>query len=97
MDISTMLEARELTALIEGAEDEGVVDAHALEAVALELELDDEELAALRAELETRGVEAFGGKLVVKAFDAGQFLDIDQRQFLHPFRYHHFQAKARLM
>ena len=52
-----MLEARELTALIEGAEDEGVVDAHALEAVALELELDDEELAAVRAELESRGVE----------------------------------------
>ena len=52
-----MLETRELTALIEGAEDEGVVDAHALEAVALELELEDEELAALRAELESRGVE----------------------------------------
>jgi RNA polymerase primary sigma factor len=52
-----MLEHRELTAVIEAAEDEGVVDAHALEAVALELELDDEELAALRAELEARGVE----------------------------------------
>jgi RNA polymerase primary sigma factor len=52
-----MLEHRELTALIEGAEDEGVVDAHAIEAVALELELDDEDLAALRTELEARGIE----------------------------------------
>jgi RNA polymerase primary sigma factor len=57
MNISTMLEHRELTALIEGAEDEGVLDARALEAVALELELDEEELAAVRAELEARGVE----------------------------------------
>jgi RNA polymerase primary sigma factor len=57
MNISTMLESRELTALIEGAEDEGVVDARALEAVALELELDEDELAAVRTELEARGVE----------------------------------------
>jgi RNA polymerase primary sigma factor len=68
MDISTMLEARELTALIEGAEDEGVVDAHALEAVALELELDDDELAAVRAELEARGVEI----VAAVADDAGE-------------------------
>jgi RNA polymerase primary sigma factor len=57
MNISTMLDNRELTALMEGAEDEGVLDARALEAVALELELDEEELAAVRAELEARGVE----------------------------------------
>jgi RNA polymerase primary sigma factor len=46
-----------LTAFVEDAEEHGVVDVVALDSVAAELDLDDEELAALRSELETRGVE----------------------------------------
>jgi RNA polymerase primary sigma factor len=56
MNISNMLDT-ELTALIEDAEIDGVLDAHALEAAAIEHDLDDDELAALRGELEARGVE----------------------------------------
>jgi RNA polymerase primary sigma factor len=43
--------------LVEDAESEGVADARALESIATELELDDDELATLRSELESRGVE----------------------------------------
>ena len=52
-----MLENRELTAFVDDAEDEGAVDALALDRLAAELDLDEDELAALRAELEARGVE----------------------------------------
>ncbi len=52
-----MTEKHEVVTFIEGAEDEGVVDEHALAAVATELELEDDELAGVRAELEARGVE----------------------------------------
>jgi RNA polymerase primary sigma factor len=47
----------EVTAFIEEAEELGVVDALALDSVVAELDLDDDELDALRSELETRGVE----------------------------------------
>jgi RNA polymerase primary sigma factor len=47
----------DVTAFLERAEAEGAVEEAALEAVALEHDLDDEEIAALRAELEARGVE----------------------------------------
>ncbi len=52
-----MLDNAELTALIEDAESEGVLDSRALEATASELDLDEDELAALRGELEARGIE----------------------------------------
>jgi RNA polymerase primary sigma factor len=52
-----VLENTELHALVEDAESDGVLDAHVLEAAVLEHELDEEELAALRGELEARGVE----------------------------------------
>ena len=47
----------ELTTFIDTAEERGVVGIADLESVAAEHDLDDEELTALRAELETRGVE----------------------------------------
>ena len=47
----------ELNVFVDTAEERGVVDATTLESVATEHDLDDEELTALRAELETRGVE----------------------------------------
>jgi RNA polymerase primary sigma factor len=57
----TIFDTIELTSFIDEAESEGVVDAASLEAKALELELDDEELALLRTELESRDVEVVGG------------------------------------
>jgi len=52
-----MLENQEVAAFIEDVEEEGVVDVLALESLAAELDLDDEELATFRAELLSRGVE----------------------------------------
>jgi RNA polymerase primary sigma factor len=54
--ISTIFD-NDVTAFIHEAEDDGVLGERVLEAKAAELELDDEELASLRAELEARGVE----------------------------------------
>jgi RNA polymerase primary sigma factor len=61
-DISTIIDTNELTSFIEDAENDGELDAVELEAKAVELDLDDDELALLRSELESRGVEiaAFG-------------------------------------
>jgi RNA polymerase primary sigma factor len=56
MDINVFLND-ELTALVEDAEEQGVVDAVVLDSVATELDLDENELAGLRGELEARGVE----------------------------------------
>jgi RNA polymerase primary sigma factor len=47
----------ELTAFVDHADENGVVDVVELDSVAAELDLDDDELAALRRELESRGVE----------------------------------------
>ena len=55
--IDTILERQGLEAFIEEVEDDGVVDAAVLEAKALELDLDEEELTFVRTELEARGVE----------------------------------------
>jgi RNA polymerase primary sigma factor len=55
--INTFIAENDLTTFVEDAELEGVVDAVALEAVALEHDLDDDEVIGLRAELEARGVE----------------------------------------
>ena len=46
-----------IQAVLEGAEERGTIEETLLEALALEHELEDEELAALRAELEEREVE----------------------------------------
>ena len=54
--ISTIFD-NELAAFINDAEDDGGLDEPVLEAKAVELDLDDEELAALRSELDVRGVE----------------------------------------
>ena len=55
--IDTIFETTELTGFIEDAESDGVVELSALETKALELDLDEEELALVRSELESRGVE----------------------------------------
>jgi RNA polymerase primary sigma factor len=55
--IDTILDTKNLTSFLDEVEDEGVVDAGTLETKALDLELDEEELALLRGELEARGVE----------------------------------------
>jgi len=60
-EIDTILESKELKTLIEDAESDGVVEARLLEVAAAELDLDEDELALLRAELETRGVEISTG------------------------------------
>jgi RNA polymerase primary sigma factor len=51
-----VLSKQDLRILVEQAEEDGAVEEAALEAVAFEHDLDDDELAALRAELESRGV-----------------------------------------
>ncbi len=48
---------REIRTFVDAAEDRGMIDRSELEAFALEHELEDDELLALRAELEERGVE----------------------------------------
>jgi RNA polymerase primary sigma factor len=55
--ISTIFEDNAVATFIQEAEDDGVLDERVLDAKAAELELDDEELAWLRSELEVRGVE----------------------------------------
>ena len=44
---------------LEEAEERGVIDESALEALALEHDLDEEEVTALRAELDSREVDVF--------------------------------------
>jgi RNA polymerase primary sigma factor len=51
----------ELTAFLDEAEEQGLVTAAGLEAFALEHDLDEDELAALRAELESRSVQIEDG------------------------------------
>src|SRR5262249_10151517 len=56
-EIDTIFDTQELTSFIEEAEADGVIDASALVTQALEFDLDDEDLALLRAALESRGIE----------------------------------------
>ena len=56
-EISTIFDTKELIDLIEDAEADGVLEAAALAAKAAELDLDEEDVARLRSELEERGVE----------------------------------------
>ncbi len=55
--MNALLATRDLTVFIEDAEERGAIAEEALEALAFEHDLDDEELAAVRAELESREVE----------------------------------------
>ena len=55
-----MLENPEVTVLFEAAEEEGVVDVLEIESLAAALDLDDDEVATLRGELESRGVTIAG-------------------------------------
>jgi RNA polymerase primary sigma factor len=50
----------DLAPFLDGAEEDGIVTETALEALVLEHDLDEDETAALRAELETRGVQVDG-------------------------------------
>jgi RNA polymerase primary sigma factor len=56
-EIDTISDTKELTSLIEDVDSDGLIDARELEMRASELDLDDDELALLRSELESRGVE----------------------------------------
>ena len=69
--IDTTFDTNELRTFIDEVDEDGVIEATELEAKAIELELDDDELALLRAELESRGVE-----ITAAAVDAEE-LDVD--------------------
>ena len=69
--IETTFDTNELTSFIDQVDEDGIIDATELETKAVELELDDDELALLRAELESRGVE-----ITAAAVDAEE-LDVD--------------------
>src|SRR3989441_8925342 len=60
--------------LLEEAENRGTIEEEALEAVAHEHDLDDEELSALRAELEDRDVEIVAPRVVESAPARGEVL-----------------------
>jgi RNA polymerase primary sigma factor len=59
---TTFFEEQDLVSFLDAVEDEGAIHAIALETKALELGLDEDELALLRAELEARGVEVDGSE-----------------------------------
>ena len=56
-EIDTIFDTKELTSFIEDVDSDGLIDVRELELRASELDLDDDELALLRSELESRGVE----------------------------------------
>ena len=62
--------SNDVIAFLEDAEEQGVVDAAAIESFAAELELDEDEIAALRAELEVRDVEISAPAEVAAELDA---------------------------
>ena len=66
-----VLSNAEVTVFLEEAEERGTVDEAALEALVVEHELEDEDLAELRAELEARGVEIADDGSEEPAVDAG--------------------------
>jgi RNA polymerase primary sigma factor len=74
-----LLATPELTVFIEDAEEHGEVAEAALEALAFEHDLDDDELAAVRAELETREVAITGAQPVSRPVSAepAEFLTTD--------------------
>ena len=74
-----MTEKYELAPFIESAENDGVVDERALASVTAELELEDDEVAALRSELEARGVE-----IVAAAIDGEGETDDELELSLEP-------------
>ncbi len=60
---------------LDEAEERGTIDESALEALALEQELDEDELAALRAELESRDVEIVAPEPIVEEAEAALATD----------------------
>jgi RNA polymerase primary sigma factor len=67
---NTLLATHDLTVFIEDAEERGEIAEEALEALAFEHDLDEEELAAVRAELETREVAITGEEPVSRPLAA---------------------------
>jgi RNA polymerase primary sigma factor len=57
-----IFETNELRRFIDEIESEGIVESSVLDAKALELDLDEDDLALLRSELESRAVEIVGGE-----------------------------------
>jgi RNA polymerase primary sigma factor len=70
-----LISDRDSKVFLEQAEERGAVDETALEAVAFEHDLDDEQLDALRAELEARGVEIAGDGSQEPAVEPGPTRD----------------------
>ena len=56
-DISNTLHDHDLSTFLENAENEGTIDVVAMEELAVELDLGDDELGLVRAELDARGVQ----------------------------------------
>jgi RNA polymerase primary sigma factor len=76
-----MLENPEITVLFENAEEEGVLDVLEIESLAAALDLDDDEVATLRGELESRGVTIAGTD---DTRDGGTTTDHEQELRLDP-------------
>ena len=68
--IETTFDTNVLRSFIDEVEDDGVIDAIELEAKAVELDLDEDELALLRSELESRGVEITAAAAVADNLEA---------------------------
>jgi RNA polymerase primary sigma factor len=68
--IETTFDTNVLRSFIDEVEDDGVIDAIELEAKAVELDLDEDELALLRSELESRGVEITAAAAVADDLEA---------------------------
>jgi RNA polymerase primary sigma factor len=68
-EIDTIFDTKELTSFIEDVDSDGLIDAREFELRASELDLDDDELALLRSELESRGVEIMTSDAHDRALD----------------------------
>jgi RNA polymerase primary sigma factor len=73
-DLSTILEAP-LSAFVEDAEERGTIDEAELEALALEHDLEEDELAEVRAELDARAVDVVGREPDNETDEANAALD----------------------
>jgi RNA polymerase primary sigma factor len=69
--VKELLATRDLTVFIEDAEERGTVAEAALDALAFQHDLDEEELAAVRAELDAREVEVTTEQPEPRAVEAG--------------------------
>jgi RNA polymerase primary sigma factor len=69
--VTELLATRDLTVFFEEAEERGAVAEEALDALAFEHDLDEDELAAVRAELESREIEITRNEPDTRPVDAG--------------------------